>query len=69
MPIYEYRCPGCGQEFQKLVYGQSAVACPSCQSPEVRRTLSIFGIRGGSAPVASERVGATCCGAGGCGCY
>jgi putative FmdB family regulatory protein len=69
VPIYEYRCSPCGQEFQKLVSGQSEVACPSCRSPEVRRTLSIFGIRGGSAAVAAERTGGTCCGAGGCGCH
>ncbi|MBI4589804.1 MAG: zinc ribbon domain-containing protein [Candidatus Rokubacteria bacterium] len=68
MPIYEYQCPDCGTEFQKLVYGQTAVVCPSCQSPEVRRTLSLFGIRGSSRPVASEGGGGACCGPGGCGC-
>ncbi|MBI3626210.1 MAG: zinc ribbon domain-containing protein [Candidatus Rokubacteria bacterium] len=69
MPIYEYCCPQCGTEFQKLVYGQAAVVCPSCQSPEVRRTLSLFGIRGGSGTVASEGGGGACCSAGGCRCH
>jgi putative FmdB family regulatory protein len=68
MPIYEYRCRACGQEFQQLVRGQTArVVCPSCQSPEVRRTLSLFGIGGGSGPAPSPGGGA-CCGPGGCGC-
>lgn len=68
MPIYEYRCTQCGHEFQKLVYGQTTVACPSCRSPQVRRTLSVFGIRGGAQPVATEGGGGGCCGPGGCGC-
>jgi putative FmdB family regulatory protein len=70
MPIYEYHCPACGGDFQKLVYGQTAVTCPSCESPEVRRTLSLFGVRAGSGPVASEGSGGGgCCGPGGCGCH
>ena len=69
MPIYEYRCRQCGAEFQKLVYGPAAVVCPSCQSPEVRRTPSLFGIRGGSGTVASEGGGGACCSAGGCRCH
>ena len=70
MPIYEYRCRACGHEFQKLVYGQTAVVCPSCQSAEVRRTLSVFGIRSGGNPVASEGGGGgACCAGGGCSCH
>jgi putative FmdB family regulatory protein len=70
MPIYEYHCPECGQEFQKLVYGHTAVVCPSCQSAKVRRRLSLFSVRGGGEPVASESGGGgACCGPGGCGCH
>ena len=41
MPIYEYACLACGAHFEKLVYGQSAVACPTCESARVSRQLSV----------------------------
>jgi putative FmdB family regulatory protein len=46
MPIYEYACPGCGERFEKLVrrFGE-AVSCPTCQSPEVEKQLSVFAVR------------------------
>ena len=49
MPIYEYACLACGAHFEKLVYGQSAVACPTCESARVSRQLSVVGVRTGSA--------------------
>lgn len=67
MPIYEYHCLGCGEEFEKLVFGQAAVACPACASAEVARDMSVFGFRSGSTFVASGGgCGSGCgCGAGG----
>ncbi len=53
MPIYEFTCPGCGHEFEKLVLGGStAVACPGCGADEVERRMSPFGV-GGSAAASS----------------
>lgn len=69
MPIYEYRCKRCQKEFEKYVAGATAVACPACQSPEVMRKLSVFGLK--TAPsVASSPLsaGGGCCG-GGCACH
>lgn len=44
MPIYEYRCQGCGQRFEKLVLtidrDPEGLACPQCDSLEVRRLIS-----------------------------
>lgn len=73
MPIYEYACLACGAHFEKLVYGQSAVACPTCESARVSRQLSVVGVRTGSGAFASGSGGAPasgggCCG-GGCGCH
>jgi len=71
MPIYEYACLACGERFEKLIHGQSQVACPSCESPRVSRQLSVVGVRTGSR-FSNEGVGASggggCCG-GGCGCH
>jgi len=71
MPIYEYACLVCGAHFEKLIHGQSQVACPSCESPRVSRQLSVVGIKTGSR-FSNEGVGPSagggCCG-GGCGCH
>jgi putative FmdB family regulatory protein len=70
MPIYEYSCPECGKEFEKLVGPQVAVACPACASGRVIRRISLVGVRtGGLGASASSGEGSpgACCG-GGCGC-
>jgi putative FmdB family regulatory protein len=72
MPIYEYRCRGCGQDFEKYVPGVSTkVACPACAGSDITRKLSVFGLGVGSnpSPVASSMGGGGCCGGGGCGCH
>jgi len=49
MPIYEYRCSGCGHKFEEL--SRSAVEaepkCPKCGSKEVKKTYSPFASHGG----------------------
>jgi putative FmdB family regulatory protein len=48
MPIYEYVCGNCGNEFEKLVFSYSAdVVCPDCSSTELERKVSLFGFKGG----------------------
>lgn len=42
MPIYEYRCSGCGTEFEKLVRSGDRPECPSCHSPKLDKKLSVF---------------------------
>ncbi|HTB10277.1 MAG TPA: FmdB family zinc ribbon protein [Bryobacteraceae bacterium] len=44
MPIYEYQCRQCGQEFELLVLNGTLVACPSCQSRELEPLLSGFAV-------------------------
>jgi putative FmdB family regulatory protein len=41
MPIYEYRCPSCGAEFErKMKISDPNPPCPSCDAPEVRKLVS-----------------------------
>jgi len=41
MPIYEYVCTSCEHEFELLVRGSEAPACPDCGSQELTRKLSL----------------------------
>ena len=73
MPVYEYRCRGCGKDFEKyLPRTSSGVACPTCDSADVTRKLSIFGMKSDgsllpSGATSAMTTGGGCCG-GGCGC-
>jgi putative FmdB family regulatory protein len=45
MPIYEYRCGRCANEFELLVLKTSPVpACPACKSEELEQLLSGFAV-------------------------
>ncbi|RME39384.1 MAG: zinc ribbon domain-containing protein [Thermoflexia bacterium] len=49
MPVYEYRCPKCGEKFEKFVRSpnaQSEVVCPRCGNPDVKKMVSLFGLTG-----------------------
>ncbi|MDZ7373028.1 MAG: zinc ribbon domain-containing protein [candidate division KSB1 bacterium] len=64
MPIYEYRCPHCGEVFERFVrsvYSQEPVRCPRCGNEETERILSAFH-SGGASAVSS---GSSGCGSGG----
>lgn len=66
MPIYEYICSRCGEEFEKLVFGNKAVECPKCSSGEVEKKLSLFGMSGVQKPFAGTSSGCTTCSKGSC---
>ncbi len=66
MPLYEYRCSGCGKVFEQLRRMQDAdqgVICPACESELVERLLSTFSSRmgGGLGPCGQSASG---CGGG-----
>jgi len=47
MPLYEYICLKCQQRFEALVKtNQAEVVCPRCQSHQVKKLISSFGIGG-----------------------
>ena len=63
MPLYEYRCKNCGDEFEKMVRFSEAdqsQACPTCQSYETKKKISSFAALGGSLNVANVSSGSSC---------
>lgn len=45
MPIYEYQCRLCGHQFEALVRKSDTPACPSCQSVDLQRLLSLPAVK------------------------
>ena len=49
MPLYEYRCRDCGEEFEAVVFKRTQrVHCKKCNGPRVEKLVSVFAISGGS---------------------
>ena len=44
MPLYEYKCRGCGHQYEALVRGGEVPSCPSCKGQDLERLLSAFGM-------------------------
>ena len=45
MPIFEYRCQGCGHEFEQLVLKGTVPACPKCQAEALERLVSLPAVK------------------------
>jgi putative FmdB family regulatory protein len=48
MPIFEFVCTQCGENFEELVRSASStseVICPKCQSQQVKKKISTFAAR------------------------
>ncbi|MBL8314531.1 MAG: zinc ribbon domain-containing protein [Rubrivivax sp.] len=68
MPIYEYACQSCGNEFELLVRSDTELRCPKCQATHLEKKLSVFatsGAEGASAAAAAGPCGACPAGGGG----
>jgi len=69
MPIYEFKCVGCGHVFELLKLKKedekSGMKCPKCSSQEVEKVLSsVSVIRSGSGKNSKQTVKS--CGSGSC---
>ena len=42
MPIYAYRCRGCGEQFETLVMSGETPACAACASEDLEQQLSLI---------------------------
>jgi putative FmdB family regulatory protein len=71
MPLYEYRCLGCGRLFERLVRSwNEEVDCPACASAQVEKQVSTFAFAGTDGGQGGGMGGGgSCCGRGGCGCH
>jgi len=51
MPTYEYRCGGCGHEFEieQRITADRLTDCPACEQPKLERLISAstFTLKGG----------------------
>jgi putative FmdB family regulatory protein len=41
MPIYEYSCQECDNDFEELVRGEEVPVCPSCGTGNIGRRMSL----------------------------
>ncbi len=60
MPMYEFKCKQCGQQYEELVRSSDEkISCPKCGSAETYKLISTFAPKmAGAAPS---------CATGGCG--
>lgn len=58
MPIYEYACQDCGQQFELLVRSDTRLECPQCHSTQLDKQLSVFATgQGGGDPLPAMAAG------------
>jgi putative FmdB family regulatory protein len=43
MPIFEFECRDCNNNFEELTKVQEKVCCPQCKSSNLRKLISAFG--------------------------
>ena len=63
MPIFEYRCDGCGHEFEELesiANRDKRRECPACGAARITRKISTFSARVAAEPSGSCPSADTC---------
>lgn len=61
MPIFEFHCPDCGADFEKLVFGSDPnVECPQCHQTNCEKLMSACNAKVGSRLTATS--GGSCSG-------
>jgi len=61
MPLYEFQCDDCSEEFEELLSPRDSldeVVCPTCGSPHVHKLLSGFSL---ASPGGSQSASASSC--------
>jgi len=44
VPLYEYVCEQCSNQFEELIFGDATPSCPSCKATGVRRIMSVVSV-------------------------
>lgn len=68
MPLYEFQCADCKDEFEELVRSSAAVAevkCPHCGGQHVKRKVSLFAAKAGGSSLSLSPAPASPCSTGG----
>lgn len=60
MPIYEYRCDKCEDDFEVLVFGNDEVACPRCGG-SVERIMSTCSFKSAAGDFKTSGTGKSGC--------
>ena len=63
MPIYEYHCNDCGDDFERFLrsmFSKETILCPECGSDHVSKAISVFGTSSGSSGGAAASSAAAC---------
>ncbi len=67
MPIYEYKCKKCKEEFECLVIGSAKdITCPACNGRKVERLMSACRFKSSGKAAASGEKAAASGGSSGC---
>jgi len=63
MPIYEFKCSACDNQFEALVLGsRDKICCPQCKGNDLQRLMSACAFKSGeSFTPASGSSGCTSC--------
>ena len=58
MPLYEFKCQACGEEFELICKAseKETIRCPSCEAPAEKK-LSVFAMGGGTTRTCSPGSG------------
>ena len=68
MPIYEFVCQDCGDNFESLVMSFTkidGVTCPECESKNIHKKISTFAVKGNLGSSTSFNTSAASCAPGG----
>ena len=70
MPIYEYICKKCDNQFELLIFNsEKKVSCPECKSKNIKKNFSTFSAINSSSDTSNPSCVTPACGynAGACG--
>ncbi|MEW6519701.1 MAG: zinc ribbon domain-containing protein [Thermodesulfobacteriota bacterium] len=68
MPLFDFKCRQCGNEFETLVMGGAKPVCPRCQSEDLEKMMSSYACRRPKKGKGSSATGSGCAGCAGGSC-